>query len=489
MTEARTNGAVRGTRGGAVAALLAALALVVGFASPAHGADLVLPDGPKTLVIHPGVEPEPTDKPGSGLPPGAGAPTGVAGHTFEIKRIPGLKLEKTVDWNRAVDMKPAAAARLVAGEPVAGTGVTAADNSVVFSDLQTGLYLVTETAAPAGAIRSVPFLVMLPLPSPTSAGEWLTTVHVYPKTASVDTTLGVRDADAVTCGDPVVWSALNVIPAVSELSSYRVQHVLARGVELRGTAADTTVEITGQPALTAGADYSVTQTEIDGRVALETVFTEAGIAKLLVDTSAEVRISFTSAVNAPGEYTNEVRLFAGDAGVVTDTATTKFGPLRILVHEKGHPKNLIQGADFRLYTSEADARASKRPVKFADGSDLRTSADGLITVPCLRYSNFADGFDREPGSKLYRDYFAKPVSYPAGWTGEDVILRGSVQSATDPETLRAVVWKATPVIPPVPGLSETGGKIAAAALLGGVLVVVGGVVIARRRRESRAGEQ
>ncbi len=485
MTEALTNGAFRGSRGGTVATLLTVLSLVwgIGIASPANAADLVLPDGPKTLVVHPGVEPDPAGKPGSGLPPGADAPTGVAGHTFEIKRVPGLKLEKTVDWNRAVDMKPASAARLVAGEPVAGTGVTAADNSVVFSDLQTGLYLVTETSAPAGAIRAVPFLVMLPLPNPTSAGDWLTTVHVYPKTASVETKLGVRDADAVTCGDPVIWSALNVIPDVRELSSYRVQHVLAQGVELRGTAADTTVEITGQPALTAGADYAVTETEIDGRVALETVFTEAGIAKLLVDTSAEVRISFASSVNAPGEYTNEVRLFAGDAGVVTDTATTKFGPLRILVHEKGHPNHLIQGADFRLYISESDARASKRPVTFADGAELRTSADGLITVPCLRYSNFADGLDREPGNKLYRDYFAKPVSYPAGWTGEDVILRGSVMSATDPETLRAVVWKATAVIPPVPGLSETGGKIAAAALLGGVLVAVGAVVVVRRRRE------
>ncbi|MGO2140186.1 MAG: SpaH/EbpB family LPXTG-anchored major pilin [Leucobacter sp.] len=487
MTATRTNGAGRASRGGAAAALLATLSLVlgIGIATPAHAVDLVLPEGPKTLVVHPGVEPEPSDQPGTGLPPAPGGETGVAGHTFEVKRVPGLKLERTVDWNRAVDMTPADAAPLVANEPVAAEGVAAADNSVVFSGLKTGLYLVTETAAPAGSIRSVPFLVVLPLPHPTKSGEWLSTVHVYPKTASVMTKLGVRDADAVTCGDPVVWAAVNAIPAVKSLASYRVQHVLADGVKLTGTPDDTVVKISGQPALTPGDDYTVSETTVDGRTALETSFTEAGIAKLLVNPSAGVLISFTSSVSAPGEYTNEVRLYAGNAGVVTDTATTKFGPLRILVHEKGHPNNLIKGADFRLYTSEADARASKRPVTVAGGTDLRTSADGLITVPCLRYSGFANGLDREPGSKLFRDYFAKPVSYPAGWTGEDVILRGSVESATEPETLRAVVWKASPVIPPVPGLSETGGKVAAAALLGGVLLAVGIVVVARSRREPR----
>src|SRR5699024_11199299 len=103
--------------------------------------------------------------------------------------------------------------------------------------------------------------------------------------------------------------------------------------------------------LRAGVDYTVEAITVDGRDALETVFTAAGIEKLLVDTNAEVKISYDSFVSAAGEYTNEVRLFAGDAGVVTDTATTKFGPLRILVHEKGNPKNLIAGADFRLYTS------------------------------------------------------------------------------------------------------------------------------------------
>lgn len=480
----RADGAKHGAKIGVSVALLTLVAFVFGIvgAAPAQAADIVFPAGPKTLVIHPGIEPEPSDTPGTGLPPATGSPAGVAGHAFEVQRVPGLQLENTVDWNRAASMTPGEAKKLVAKQPSVGGGVVAADNSVVFSGLETGLYLVTETAAPAGSLRAVPFLVALPLPHPTSAGDWLTTVHVYPKTAAVEVNLGVRDADAVTCGDPVVWAAMNAIPDVSTLSSYRVQHLLAKGVQLRGSAADTVVEITGQPALRAGADYTVAAVTVEGRNALETTFTAAGIEKLLVDTSAEVKISYDSFVSAAGEYTNEVRLFAGDAGVVTDTATTKFGPLRILVHEKGDPNHLIAGSDFRLYTSEADARAGKNPVRFKNGAELRTNADGLITLPCLRYSNFADGLDREPGDKLYRSYFAKPDSYPAGWTGEDVILKGTVTSATDPETLRAVVWKAAG---PIPDLSETGGKVAAFALLGGVLLTAGAVVLLRRRREQQ----
>ena len=482
---ARTGAAIARSMRIVVVGVLGAM-LAFGFAAvsvaPASAAYPVIPGGPKTLTIHPGIDSQAGDAPGTGMEPGASTPAARPGYAFELKRVPGLKLEQTGDWNRAVAMTPAEAASLVALEPVAAEGVTAPDNSVVFSGLETGLYLVTETASPAGSLPTASFLVTLPLPHPTQADAWLTHVHVYPKTSHVETKLAVRDAAAVTCGDPVRWSASNAIPRVTELPSYRVQHVLADGVRLRGAASDTVVEVTGQPPLTAGADYEVHETLVDGRRALETRFTAAGIAKLLVDTDAEVRISFDSAVSAPGEYTNEVRLFAGDAGMVTDTATTKFGPLRILVHEKGHPSHLIQGADFRLYTSEADARAGKNAVAFADGQELRTSADGLIEVPCLRYSNFADGLDRAPGSELYRDYFAKPVSYPAGWTGEDVILRGSVTSATDPETLRAVVWKprGATLIPPI--LSETGGRVVAVAVLGGVLVVGGIVVLARRRR-------
>lgn len=467
----------------AIAAVLCAFALVLGMAQPAQAADIVLPGGEKTLVIHPGIEGTSSDQPGTGLPP-ASSVAGIAGHEFEVKQVPGFNLEKTVDWNRAVDMTPAEAASLVAGEPIAAVGDAQADNSIVFSGLETGIYLVTETAAPNGELHAVPFLVMLPMRHPTDADGWLTTVHVFPKTAFVTTQLGVTDDAAVVCGDPVMWSATNVIPSVSELGSYRVENLLAPGVTLTQPAEDAVVEITGQPALENGVDYTSAETTVEGRTAIETTFTESGIEKLLIDTNAEVKISFESRVDEPGEYTNEVRLFAGDAGAVTDTATTKFGPLRILVHERGNEDNLIANADFMLFMDRHDATDLTNPILVNEVEDLRTNGDGTIDVPCLRYSDFANGLDQTFGSELHRDYFANPIAYPAGWTGEHLVLRGDVVSATDPAEIRTVVWRATPI----DGiLSSTGGKITAIALLGGVLVAAGFLIAARRRREPQEG--
>lgn len=464
-------------------AIIAALLLGLTAATPARAAGVVLPDGPMTLVIHKLAGAEGAGQPGTGLPPTGGSTVSLDGHSFTVKRVPDIDIRSTGGWNRAVGMTPAEARKLVEAQPVAAEQQRRADGSIAFEGLPLGLYYVEETASPAGVLRATPFLAVLPMPHPTEQGEWLTTVHVYPKNASVDVELGVRDRDAITCDDTVVWTSRNAIPALKQISSYRVQNILADDLLFRGKLSEIRVEITGQPALTFGTDYTVEQIEVDGRWGFETVFTDAGLAKLAVDTDAEVRISYDSHVAGPGVYTNEVRLFAGDADPVSDTATTKFGPLRILVHEKGKPSHLIAGADFRLYTSEADARAGRNPISVQGATDFKTDADGLITVGCLRFSNFADGLDVEEGSPKYRSYYAKPVSYPAGWTGDEFILRGEVTSATEPQTLIARVWKSQPGIPI---LTETGGKVAGVAILGGVLVAAGAVFLVRRRAERTA---
>lgn len=291
MMTMRTRDTPRGLGASAAAVFGGILSLVlllgVAVGSPAHAADAVFPDGPKMLVIHPGIAPGPADQPGTGLPPAAGSPGGIPGHAYEVKRVPGFDLEKTVDWNRAVDLTAAEAAPLVTGEPAATEGITGADESITFGGLADGLYLVTETAAPGGAIRANPFLVALPLPDPTEDGAWLTTVHVFPKTASVSVALEVRDATAVTSDDPVGWVSLSAIPPVATLASYRVQHVLADGVALRGTAADTVVEIVGAGRPRAAAPASGATTARTATIARAATFTsEATFTRAATSTRA-----------------------------------------------------------------------------------------------------------------------------------------------------------------------------------------------------------
>lgn len=465
------------------AALAAPLSLAVGATAHAvplqtqHQAvaappALPMPDGTMTLVIHP-----------------AGEDQAARSHTqsqrrFELRRVPGIDVRTLSGWNTAAQLSVPDAAKRVIGEPAVDTGVTGGAGDVVFADLAVGLYYVVETASDPGVLPTTPFLVMLPLPNPDKPNEWLTTVNVYPKTAAVSVELEVADSAAVVCGDPVRWTSVSAIPAVSELSRYRVEQVLAPGVRLSDALDDVSVAIADGPELRVHEDYEVRPLSEAAESGFAVDFLAPGIEHLLADTDTEVEISYLSQVTQPGVFNNEVRLFAGDALPVSDETTTKFGPLRILVHERGVPTNLIGGADFKLYANASDAASGEAPVRNGQGSaDLRTVADGTVTVGCLRYSNHADGLELARTDDRFRSYFARPISYPAGWDGDEVLLRGEVRDSHDPETLLALVWRAGKGGTPQPGgpLTETGGQVLGALGLGAVLVVAGGLTIARRR--------
>lgn len=453
--------------------------------APSHANNADVPSGPMTLMIHKFAQPQATGDAATGVPLTDAETAGwapIGGVTFEATRVPGIDLSRHEGWAQAADLTPARAAELSAHEPATARGVTAPDGELVLDGLAVGLYLVVETDAPAGVLRAPAFLVTLPLAHPTESHGWLTTVHVYPKNAAVDVDLAVRDRDAVSCGDTVTWTSRSAIPRRAEIESYRVQQALADGVRLTDRFADIRVEITGQPPLTYGVDYEVHESQVGERWAFDTVFTRAGREKLAVDTEAQVLIRYRTAIERAGEFTNETVLHAGNAHPVRATTTTKFGPLKILVHEKGVPSHLIAGAAFQLFLTEADARAQRTPIVIDGVSEWRTDTDGYITFDCLRFSHFADGLDRAPGTELHRNYYAAPVSYPPGWTGEQVILVGTVTSADVPEVLRAVVWKSGPATE----LAETGAKMLGAVALGGVLVALGIVLVGRRRprRES-----
>ncbi|MBP6685629.1 MAG: SpaH/EbpB family LPXTG-anchored major pilin [Leucobacter sp.] len=467
---------------GFVAALVAALLLGGLTSQQAHAAGAVMPEGPKTLVIHPGQQPDPNAGPATGLPlPGASSP---AGHEFEVKRVPGVDIGSASGWNAAVAMTPEEGAARVAGEPAAGPAAVAADGSIVFNGLETGLYYVEETAAPTGSMRSAPFLVTLPLPHPTEAGEWLTTVHVYPKSAGVEVSLVVRDRDAVTCGDTVSWTAIAAVPAIDSLDSFRVRHLLAPDMQIAGGPTDITVAISGDAALEPDTDFTAASAGSGGRAGVEVVFTRAGLDKLLLAAPTEVRVGYDTSVPAAGEFTAETELFVGGAAPVRADATTKLGPLRVLAHERGNERNRVAGVGVSLFARGADAQAGNAPLTVGGARQFQTDTDGLVTFACLRLSNFADGLDRELRDPLFRNYFAAPVAYPAGWTGDGASPVGTVSSVTEAETLRIELWK----VAGPPPLPETGARISGTLLLGGLLLVAGAAAL-RRRRSGEAAQR
>ncbi|WP_336991859.1 SpaH/EbpB family LPXTG-anchored major pilin [Leucobacter sp. VD1] len=466
----------------ACVAVIAVFAALTGGGAAAYAAP-DLPTGPMTLVLHKYAQPEVPGSPVDGLPIDPAQLAGLApigGVDFAATFVPGIDLSTDEGRAAAAALTPAEAALLVAGQPATATARTDVAGEARMAGLRVGLYYVSETSAPPGVLRAAPFLVPLPMASPDSSGAWLTTVHVYPKNPVVDVTLTVRDRDAISCGDTVSWSSLSAIPRQAQIASYRLQHLMPLGVVLDSAFPDVAVSLTGAGALVFGDDYTISSVDADGLHGFETVFTAQGLAKLAAHPEAQLAVDYNTHVTSMGEFTTEVRLFAGNADPVRSTATTKFGPLGILVSERGDPGNLIKGADFELFLTSEDARSGSNPISVGGVSAWSTDADGLIMIGCLRLSNFADGLDRAPGSALFRFYFAAPTSYPAGWTGETMVLRGVVGSVSRPEILHAEVWRAYPASPP-PLLSVTGGRIVGGLLLGAVLLGVGALLLGRRR--------
>lgn len=475
---------------------LSLVAALVFALTPAPQAHAAVPESERNteLIITKLQQPEALGTPANGLPLGAdviGDMTPIGGVTFEAKLVPGIDLTTTEGQNAASDLTVREALSLTEREPVADRGVTGANGVLslggVNGSLGVGLYLVEETDAPAGVIASAPFLVTLPLAAPTG-GDWLYSVYVYPKNAVVEVGIGIEDAAAVSCGDTVFWQTHNAIPHQASISRYVTQNLLAPDVYLHSfDTVNVSISGSGAPTLRRGADFVLTEVEIDGLWGFTVEFTEAGRAKLVdaraANSGAEVVVKYPTRVEAPGIHANEVRLFVDDAQPVIDTAVTKFGPLKILVHEKGNEANVIAGADFKVYLTEADARAKRNPITVHGVDTWVTDADGYITVPCLRFSDFVDGLDREPGDPLFRHYWVAPESYPAGWTGDMEPLAGivNVTSVVDAQTFVFRVWqKPAPTIPELP---LTGGQIAGSAMLAALLVGGGVVLLARRRRE------
>ena len=499
------------------------------------------PNAHAALVLHKLEQPEGEGIPATGLPDAASVAgmIPIPGVTFEAWKVPGVDLTSGAGWERARALGVDEAAELVSGIPAAGSGVTDANGVVELGSLDVGMYYVSETNTPAGVVASPPFLVTLPMPHPTE-DSWLYTVHVYPKNARVGVTLGVRDEDAVTCGDTVTWNARADIPRNADISRYVVRNVLAAGVDPVGDASKihVAIDVPGADQLAFGTDYTVVQFGMGdaGFVAYKTlgagagagaavnrsvgvadrvvaggergfdvVLTTAGLATLVKYPGAQLRVDYPSRILGPGEHANQVRLFVNESLPVEDSAITKFGPLDVWVHEKGNESNPIPGVRFRLYLTAKDALAGRKWVTTGDVSEWVSGSDGMFSVGCVRFSNHANGLSRDPNDPLYRPYFVAPLAYPAGWMGSLDPQVGAVTNTGQALRLVFEVWRSgspspsespsavpsgkpggtgTPTEKPRwPELPITGARVGGTLLLALTLIGVGVVLIRRRASE------
>lgn len=474
----------------------------------ANGEESV-PQDPATLIIHKFQQPNFPGETATGLQLDEEALAGlepVSGVEFDITRVPDINVSTDQGRREARELSLTEAAQRTSAQQSTERGTTDGRGQLVLPGLPVGLYFVEELQTPAGVVPTDPFLVMLPMPHPTM-DAWLSTVHVYPKNAPVDITLTVEDETAVETGDSIEWHVAARIPAVEALSRYAIENELAPGVELAGTLADITVELSTGSDIYREIDFEINVSDEQDGFTID--FTQTGLQKLGLarqqDPLAEVKIFYTAPAYQAGEHTNQVYLRVNDATAVTDAATTKFGPFQVIVQERNKPDHRIQDAVVALYRSPEDALADHNPIVIKGQDRWSTDANGTVVFDSLRFSNFGNGIDREPTDPSFRYYYLVPLEYPDSWTGNVTPQKVMVDS-TEPTVLTLEVWRTTDAGPnpdnsegltspsstghsadgpPVTGLASTGVQVLGLIILGVVIIAVG--IVARTRRRSSGG--
>ncbi|MDN4614719.1 SpaH/EbpB family LPXTG-anchored major pilin [Leifsonia sp. F6_8S_P_1B] len=344
--------------------------------------------------------------------------TPMQGVEFTITKVNNVDLTTNAGWKTATTLTPAQAqSQLSATKSVvttASTGIAKASN------LDLGLYYVTETKYPAGVTPAAPFLITVPMTDPANLDKWMYDVHVYPKNSKVGGSKTVKDATEIAMGGPVVWTILGDIPAGPATDGYRIVDPL----DTRLTYKTATVTLTSGPALSSGTDYTTSFDAASNTVTVE--FTATGRDKLAAaktaDASAQVKVVLDTIVNAvsngigiDGDIINVAWVYPNQAsfaikpgkpgettpGTPTDpnipTTPVPVGPVEtklaaIKIHKRAAENQALSlaGAQFKLYPTAADAAAGTNAITIDGTSTWTTGADGTVTITGLRQSDFAD---------------------------------------------------------------------------------------------------
>ena len=479
----------------ALAAVVAA-ALLMSLSAPAAQAapPAAMPTGPMVIEIHKYEQPDTLGQPASGLeitdPALLPQTPPVAGAMFSATRVPGIDLTTNAGQRAAGALTAAEAAQRIADAgalPEASDSTDGAGNATL-QLAGSGLYYVQETVTPGGFIAAAPFVVALPLTNPDTRDSWLTTVHVYPKNERVGIRLGVTDQDAVSLGDLVRWRATADVP-VQPSNSYVIRNKIDSRLQQVDGAGGITVALSCACApLVSGTDYSVTLDPVSGEYVIE--LTAAGRTRLAAAAAAHpgvtVLIDYDTVVLAQGALQSEAVLVIDGSVAADDAAETQWGPLEIVVHERGNPNHKIAGARFQVYLTEADARAGTNPIAVDGVHEWTSDAQGLILINGLRFSDFVNGLNIELGDPQYRTYFVMITHIPEGYKGVKTPIGLSVTSTTEAQVAVVELWHS---VDPG-GLPITGGQMAGAGML--LALVLGGsgfaLLATRKRRGDEARE-
>ncbi|MGL4605854.1 MAG: SpaH/EbpB family LPXTG-anchored major pilin [Eubacteriaceae bacterium] len=356
--------------------------------------------------------------PGNGTvqtPPAGTTP--MPGITFSIERetannteLDALDPDLVIEW-----------ALIATGGKIEVT--TDANGRAVFNDLPVGVYTVKELHHPAVKDKVDDFLVSVPITDPTGREDWLYDVYVYPKNTlktGVDVVKEVWNGTAWVNGTSVNaydgnrrvdWRLTPTVPVdIATGTKYTLTDTLpgqatyiANTVEILGGTDNWGGNVTAATLnLIETTDYTVAYDDATKTLIID--FTPAGRTKLAVLSNAvdpgagiaqeaELNVKFTTDIEVVfGDLgnliTNNVELnftnFLGQEFTPEDDAEVHTGGFSILKVDAALVTDVLQGAEFKIYPTEADAKAETNQI----GTTLTTDANGVAAFEGLKYGDY-----------------------------------------------------------------------------------------------------
>lgn len=418
----------------------------------------------------------------------------LAGVTFTIEKVTNVDLHHDEGWKFA--------SAIVQGKAKAEFGSaqnqTTGENGVAdFTNLELGLYRVTETQVPEGVVPGKPFYVFVPMTSAASdSGEetmWNYNPTVYPKNTSNASSKVVEDADK-NVGDQLTYTITSDVPALADegttISKYQVLDDLDE--EQLRTSAENIVVSVGDQELVAGTDYSVNVNEASQEVTIN--FLPAGLDKLTAAKKADPAVQVSTKITADvseiagtdGVVKNQARTISNNGGGGGDTTTpsnevtTKWGKLKI--NKKNEAGTALAGAKFELYRCSASGVLEGENLTVGSGgnaaSEWVTDGNGQITIDGLHVTNLENN-----DQQIDKNYCLVETKAPEGYAKLVDPIPFKMES-DDPNAVNIEYTADVVNVDDDDFLPSTGGMGVGLLIAGGALIVGAGVYAARRNSKS-----
>ncbi|MDD7384324.1 MAG: SpaH/EbpB family LPXTG-anchored major pilin [Actinomycetaceae bacterium] len=492
----------------AIAAGACAILGVGAWTIPAQAADPAYTFTNGSIIVHKYANPGG----GSALPDGSGTtPTTdpVDGVKFTVAQVEGINLADGSGWT-AVGQGDKHASLDSDGKNVTGADgktyavststseqTTAQNGTATFSNLDLGLYVVTETDDTGATVggkpvkvltKSAPFLVTVPYLS--GGSKWVNDVNVYPKnTVSTNDTTPVKTTDTTGLnfqGDTITWTITQTVPQLGQgekLKTFKISDPLPSGVN-KVSNNDVTVTI----ASSGGVSKTVPNTVSVDDPNKVTVDFAKGLGDLASGDKVTVTIratvnDLTQLANSATTTINDTSFdSSSDADGAADPTTVTSQKLTVVKNAQGDESTTLPGAVFTVY-----------PGKCANVTGESTGHRLAPTDANGETSTWAEGQTDAAKKALSGDallvagqtYCVKETTAPAGYqinpTGQEVVQGAGPVTKTFTDT------KVDSGI--LPNLPMTGAQGLVLLTVLGLLVAGTGAwfgVVAARRKQNDA---